>query len=250
MESCIFSNRCQFARYGLDNANILQEYEFSLTNNWSIDYRKFAATATNIPMDCGESCPVWSVTEFLLRKNRLLNTNVPAKMTRATTKICETIVDAALSNSDSFVTCIPKSISCNEAADFLTYYSICTRWRGSAFSTVVYNLNFSSYLAEDKKTWNVKSFDNDSYTELDYIRNIIQCKSEGSSSNLLIISGLDFINFKDHPCDKLFEIIMYRQANHLPFIVVMPEVSNIVGEGLMFNKLAGVLKEHKVDIKW
>lgn len=246
MESCIFGNRCQFARYGLDNANILQEHEFSLTNDGFINYRKFASVQTNIPMTCGESCPVWAVTEFLLRKNRLLNTNIMSKLNRSIIKTCENVVDAAMTSGDAFVTYIPQSMSCNEAANFITYYGICINWRGSAFSTVVYNLNFSNYIAEDKKRWNVKTSD-DQYTEFDYIRSIIEGKVEGKSTNLLIISGLDYVKFKDYVCEQLFEIINYRQSNHLPLIIVSPKLSDIVGEGSFFGRLTSVLKEHEVS---
>lgn len=246
MESCIFANRCQFARYGLDNANFLQEHEFSLVNEGFISYRKFASVQTNIPMSCGESCPVWAVTEFLLRKNKLLNSNVTSKLTKPIIRICEKVVDEAMMRGDNFVTYVPKTFTCNEFADFLTYYGICVNWRGSAFSTVVYNLNFSAYYAEIQKRWNFKFSADDAFTEFDYITNIIQGKTEGKS-NLLIVSGLDYVKFTDKPCEELFKIINHRQTNHLPLIIVTPNVTDIVGEGSFFGRLTSVLKEHEVS---
>lgn len=244
MESCIFSSKCQFARYGLDTANVLQEHEFSLTNDWFISCRKFASVQTNVAETCGESCPVWAVTEFLLRKNNLLGTNVMSRMTRSVVQTCDKIIEGAMTSTDSFVTYIPQSISCNEAANLLTYYGICTNWRGSAFSTVVYNLNFSTYINEVKKSWNNSNLDK--FTEFDYIRSIIEGKVEGKATNILILSGIEFVNFKDFACEQMFDIINCRQSKHLPLIIVSPEASNIVGEGPLFGKLAGVLNEHRV----
>ena len=244
MNHCMFSHKCGFARHREDQ--ILYEDDFINTNE-TLFMRKFAFKRTNVSPICGESCPVYAVTYHLLRENRLLNSNVGVKITDSDIQTCRRIFDEEIYKTYPTVLMCNGSRSAAEVADIVTYYGICSAWKGSGMSDVVYNLNFSTYIDEDRKTWGSKSSDVTS-SKLSAFNNAINSKNELGEDidNVLIISGLDYMHFRDNPCEKLFEIIAKRDSEHHPLIIVSPVTSNLMGEGLLFGRLTDMLNKHKV----
>jgi len=124
----------------------------------------------------------------------------------------------------------------NQAADALTYCAICEHWKGSQLHCTVYNLKFAQYIEALQKSW---SFNSDS-SEVDYM------KIWATEAQVLIISNIDFINFKDFQCQTLLSLLQSRIGTNLTTIVVSPPTSSLVGEGQFFSRLTDMLKKQKV----
>lgn len=248
MKTCIFSPICQFAQP--ENDNTLFEEEFNVTENDRINYRKLFSKTNKNSFVCGEACPMWNLSESLLRKNNLLNKNISAFARRSRMAECRKVLEQAVNNPGYALMCIGSNgVNLNELSDLLTYCGICSLWRSAVRRVPIYNLNFSSYLDADRGSWNINpdSIDND----LLFKRNMINGKSDGGvESNILIISGIDYVNFKDYESSLLLKIIGTRNSTQFPTLIVGPEPSTLLGTGQLFSRLTGVLQEHKVTIKW
>lgn len=243
MKTCIFSPICQFAQ--CENDNRLFEHEFNMSNDDSMYFRKlFSKTNGNID-NCGPACPMWNLTESLMSKNNLIDRNVPSMITPQIIKQCKRIFEEAMEYPSSAIMCVSKQLSSHEFADVFTYYAICMLWRMYVGRTAVYNLNFSNYIDNEKDSWNINGDNID--PELQFKRNIISGKVDGTiKKNMLIISGIDYINFKDFESGQLLKVLGTRRTNQMPTVVVGPEPSTILGTGQLVNMLTGVLQEHKV----
>lgn len=238
---------CQFAQS--ENDNTLFEEEFNITDNDRISYRKLFSKSNGNSFNCGQACPMWNLSETLMRKNRLMGKNIPALANRLIMTQCRKVLEQAVNDPNHAVMCSGNNNNFNELADLITYCGICSLWKNSVRSVPVYNLNFASYLDADRGSWNINP-DNIS-NDLIFQRNMINGKSEDSSNyNVLIISGIDYLNFKDFESSSLLKILGTRSSLQLPTVVVGPEPSLIIGTGQLFSKLTGVLQEHKVTIRW
>ena len=246
MKNCIFSPFCQYSEF--DDSYNLNEHELSLTNSTQLIKRKLMSSSSiHISDICGESCPMWNLSLSLLRKNNLLNSNVFSSMNRQIQAEFSKLFDKALNDPSRAIVYTPKKMSCIEASSLLTYYGICLLWRYSLHSIMVYNMNFANYVNDISQTYSYgNSIDSDTPERIVSIQDIISNRFESSRSNVLIVSGLDYVNFKGFKVEKLLDIIGTRESSRLPLIIVSPDLSNLMGEGQSFGFLTGVLKEHKV----
>lgn len=180
---------------------------------------------------CDKSCPVLAQTTYLFERNGIsMNNDVfhskPEVVLKYSSLLsrckgsCKTVIEP---NSTTFV------------ADMLTYCSICETWKGSQLHCTTYNLKFSQYLEALQKSWSGGS----DPTEIDYI------KIWASSAKVLIISNIDYVNFKDFQCQTLLSLLQSRSNSDLTTIVVSPQLSNLVGDGPFFGRLCELLKKQK-----
>ena len=242
MKTCIFSPICQFAQFEKDN--IVFEHEFNFSNDDSLYFRKLFRKSNGNVSECGVSCIMWNLTESLLSKNRLLSRNTLSLATPKLMGQCRKIFDKAMEHPEWALMCVPTHLSYDEFAAIFTYHAICTLWRMYVGRTAVYHLNFSEYLDSERKSWNIND---DIDSDLIAKRNVIAGKTDGViKKNMLVISGIDYVNFKDYESSSLLKILGTRRSNQLPTIVVGPEPSTILGTGQVMNALTGVLQEHKV----
>jgi len=58
---------------------------------------------------------------------------------------------------------------------------------------------------------------------------------------LLIISNIDFVNFKDFQCQTLLSLLQSRDKAEFGTIIVSPQTQSLVGSGLFFNRLQETL---------
>ncbi len=243
MKNCIFSPVCQIAQS--NNDNTLYEQEFNIVSNERLSNRKlFAKTNGNFPT-CGVVCPMWSLSKYLMDKNDLYGTNVLSMATRSNMQQCQKLFETTFNDDDCCVTCIPKTLSCLDTANLLTYYGICTTWKYSVRYITVYNFNFINYLDCERASWSTSI--GEVSPELTFMRNLINSKFEDyTARNILIISGIEYTNFKDTESSLLMKILGIRKSKRLPTIIVCPDPSyNLMGEGFLFNRLVSILEEHK-----
>lgn len=183
---------------------------------------------------CNTSCPILAQTSYLLERNGIKMNNPVFKMSESEVKKYSSILAQANGQMASVV--VSNGSFTNQAADALTYCAICEHWKGSQLHCTVYNLKFAQYIEALQKSW---SFNSDS-SEVDYI------KIWATSAQVLVISNIDFVNFKDFQCQTLLSLIQSRMGSDLTTIVVTPTISSLVGDGQFFSRLTDMLTKQKV----
>lgn len=185
---------------------------------------------------CDKSCPILVETAYLLERNGI-------KMSSSVFK-CKEDKNLNWPSINRFVNKMEsedihigviKSRNTIKISEIITYLEICNHWQGSRLHCTVYNLKYAKYIEDTKLSWSLKS-NNDN---LDYI------KIWAETSNYLIISNLDYVNFKDFECQTLLSILQSRESNGLKTIVVIPEV-NLIGDSKFLPRLTDILKNCEV----
>ena len=179
-----------------------------------------------IKSTCDQSCPAFTESSFLLEQNGIgFNSNVfhaDLELLQRYNKIVE--------NSDGKLqTVIAKNT--NATAELLAYCGICKYWKGSRLHTAVYNLKLSQYLDGIQNSWSGTS----NLDDLEYQKIWV------SKAKLLIISNIDFVNFKDFQCQTLLSLLQSRDKPEFGTIIVSPQTQTLVGSGLFFNRLQETL---------
>lgn len=184
---------------------------------------------------CNTACPVLAQTSYLLERNNIKMTSPVFKMSNSDLKKYYTILNESVGRVTSAV--VANGDFTNQAADALTYCAICENWRGSQLHCTVYNLKFNQYLETLQNSW---SFGDDSSDK------ISQIKIWVAHARVLIISNLDFINFKDFQSQTLLSLLQSRVSMDMSTIIVTPPVSSLVGDGQFFARLTSLLSKQKV----
>ena len=184
---------------------------------------------------CNSSCPVLAQTSYLLERNDIKMTNPVFKMSPKDVKKYSSVLSESAGRTTSVI--VSNGDFTNQAADALTYCAICENWRGSQLHCTVYNLKFTQYLETLQSSW---SFGDDSSDK------VSQMKIWIANAKVLIISNLDFINFKDFQSQTLLSLLQSRANTDLTTIVVTPPVSSLVGDGQFFARLTNILTKQKV----
>lgn len=184
---------------------------------------------------CNASCPVLAQTSYLLERNDIKMTSPVFKMSESEMNYYADILAKSQGKTASVV--VSNGEFTNQTADALTYCAICENWRGSQLHCTVYNLKFTQYLETLQGSW---SFGND---DLDKVN---QIKIWVANAKVLIVSNLDFVNFKDFQSQTLLSLLQSRVGLNLTTIVVTPTISSLVGEGQFFSRLTSILTKQKV----
>lgn len=184
---------------------------------------------------CNGSCPALAQTSYLLERNDIKMTNPVFRMSDSDLAKYYDILTKSSGKITSVT--VPSGEFTNATADALTYCAICENWRGSQLHCTVYNLKFTQYIETTQNSW---SFDGDGSDKLS------QMKIWVANARVLIISNLDFINFKDFQSQTLLSLLQSRVGMDLTTIVVTPKISSLVGEGRFFADLTSKLSKWKV----
>lgn len=131
-----------------------------------------------------------------------------------------------------------KSVTPVATADLISYYAICLYGHGTALNGGIYNLNYSEYLEETKRSWQTKYEPED----LEFMR------IWSNSSDYLVISHLDYVKFNDFESQTLLNLMQSRdKPNKFTYIVIPNDLSYLVGYGSFFkilqNKLGGLAND-------
>nr|DAJ50921.1 MAG TPA: hypothetical protein [Caudoviricetes sp.] len=177
---------------------------------------------------CDKSCPTLAETTYLLERNKIsMNSEVFHADPKRLVKMAN-IVD---SSEGTLRTVITKNTV--QDADLLSYIAICRNWKGSRLHCTVYNLRYSQYIEMMKKSWSAKS----ETSELEYMRIF------SSSAKVLIISNIDYVNFRDFECQTLLTLLQSRSSGEYTTIIVSPPVTSLVGDSPFFGRLTEIIKE-------
>lgn len=165
---------------------------------------------------CDMSCPILAETSYLLERNGI---KMDSPVFRESDKVL-TRANAFLANHEGKlgVYVVKDSRTTVQHADILTYCAICNNWRGSKLHCTVYNLRYSKYLDDLKKSWNNLPTSED--------QEYVQIWAE--SAKVLIISNFDYVNFGDFECQTILNLIQSRQSRGLTTILVTPNPKMLV----------------------
>ena len=183
---------------------------------------------------CDRSCPKWAQTDYLLMRNGLSYSSRPFRMKQ--------------SSLDKYISVYEKACSCGSAvtvtckdavkvAEVMSYIAVCNTWQGSAMRVKCYHLLYSQYLESVQSSFGGRMNEDAQYAEL-----------WSKSCNVLVISGIDYVNFKDFQSQKLLQLLQDRERKRKATIIVSPKVENIMGGGKMYDLLLSKLRSNLVTI--
>ena len=179
-----------------------------------------------IKTTCDQSCPAFAESAFLLEQNSIsMNSNVFHADPNLLAKYGKIVENA----EGKVQTVIAKNT--NSVAELIAYCGVCKYWRGSRLSTVVYTLKLSQYLESIQNSWSRTS----NLDSLEFQKIWLE------KAKLLIISNIDFVNFKDFQCQALLSLLQSRDKPEFGTIIVSPQLQSLVGGGLFFNRLQETL---------
>lgn len=181
---------------------------------------------------CDTSCSALAEIDYLLKRNGISFPNSPV-FNQPSEKIqeCQKILDDA-----EFQFRVVNTPDTSAKADLLTYCAICDKWKGSRLHTVVYHLKFAQYVDAIQNSWSSGTTDT-----LEYMKIWI------NQAQVLIISNIDYVIFRDFQCQTLLNIIHERRSKELTTIVVSPPTSELVGDSPFFGRLTQILKNGGKD---
>ena len=185
---------------------------------------------------CDESCPIYTEISYLLELNKIDITNPVLMSTKTDIEKAVRVLD----NSYKQVK-IVKVSNTIAISNLITYCAICQNWKGNMLHANVYNLKFSSYIENEQKSFSSKAASD----QLEYERIWIE------HANTLIISSLDFVQFKDYKAQVLLNLIHNRINDNLTTILVCPRQS-LLGDAhsTFFNRLNQILSNKEAILAW
>lgn len=182
---------------------------------------------------CDNACPAFVETTYLMERNGI--------------KISQPVLHISPKNRDKTYKFLDEvqgtlhTVITSDTIDtstLITYCAICKNWHGNRLHCDVYHLKFSNHIDSIQQSWAVK----DTPESLEYEQIWI------ARAKILIISNLDFVQFKDFQAQTLLNIIHNRMNEGLTTIVVCPNLGNLVGSGVFFQRLISMFRE--VATKW
>jgi len=180
---------------------------------------------------CDTSCSSLAEIDYLLKRNGIQFPNSPVfNQPAENIEQCQKELDACEFRLGTIICTDTTS-----KADLLTYCAICDKWKGSRLHTVVYHLRFAQYIDMIQNSWS-----NGGTDTLEYV------KIWSSQAQVLIISNIDYVLFRDFQCQTLLNLIQERRANELTTIVVAPKLSDLVGDSLFFGRLTELLESNNI----
>lgn len=187
---------------------------------------------------CDKSCPILTETSYLLERNNLpMNSHVFSASDDKVRKMLKVLASA---DSSFGVYKISPDENTIQSADLLTYCAICKYWKGNRLHCNVYNLRYSKFIDETKKTWSGGP-ETDTYQYM---------KIWSESAKVLIVSNFDYVNFGDFESQTLLNLIQFRQTQNLTTILVSPPIGTLVSskKSTFFEILVSMMKSHTITL--
>lgn len=182
---------------------------------------------------CDLACPSLVETTYLLERNGLdLSNSVFNSSSKQRTEICN-----LLDKLDGKLTVIESSDTIT-LSNLITYCAICKHWKGNRLHCNIYHLKFSNHLDAIQQSWNTK----------DIPENLEYEQIWSSTAKILVISNIDYVQFKEFQSQTLLNLIHNRLTNNLSTIIVSPKLNTLIGTGMFFNKLQSMLRGAVVSL--
>lgn len=175
---------------------------------------------------CDRSCPRWAQVDYLLMRNSLSLNSRPFKTKLSVLEKYDELYRIRVGRST-----VVTTSDTTKCAESLSYVSVFNNWEKSAMRVKCYHLVFSRYVDALQASWSSSKSDELQYEEL-WVK----------SCNVLVVSGIDYVNFKDFQCQLLLQLLQDREREGKTTFVVSPKVEKLSGSGGMFNLLVDKFK--------
>ena len=175
---------------------------------------------------CDRSCPRWAQVDYLLMRNGLSLNSRPFKTKLSVLEKYDELYQSRVGRST-----VVTTSDTTKCAESLSYVSVFNNWDKSAMRVKCYHLVFSRYVDALQASWSSAKSDELQYEEL-WVK----------SCNVLVVSGIDYVNFKDFQCQLLLQLLQDREREGKTTFVVSPRVEKLSGSGGMFNLLVDKFK--------
>ena len=187
---------------------------------------------------CDRSCPILVETSYLLERNNLSFSNPVFSSSRESVIKMLKVLNSV--DGKFGVYRISSDENTIQSADLLTYCAICKYWKGSRLHCNVYNLKYSKFIDETKKTWN--GVESESYQYM---------KIWSETAKVLIISNFDYVNFGDFESQTMLNLIQQRQSQGLTTILVSPQLGTLVSskKSTFFDMMISMMKSNIITTK-
>lgn len=181
---------------------------------------------------CDKACPTLVETTYLLERNGLASNN---RVFKDTTLPHDKVRDVLDDCEGKLMTYQCKDGNSILYADLFTYVAICLNWEYSQLHCNVYNLRFGKYMEDLRRSWTSRS----PLDDIEYQRIWTE------KAKILIVSGLDFVDFKDFECQTLLNLIQERQVTGLTTIFICKPLHQLVStrNSVFFTSLLDMLKQ-------
>lgn len=176
---------------------------------------------------CDRSCPRWAQMDYLMMRNDLTPSSRPFQMREEALK---KYVDAY--NSGVGTTTVITSKDTIKDAEVMSYVSVCNNWEKSAMRVRCYHLVFSKYVDDLQSSWSGTKSDDLQYVEM-----------WSKSCNVLVVSGVDYVNFKDFQSQLILQLMQDRERKGKTTFVVSPRIEQLTGSGKMFSLMVSKFKQ-------
>lgn len=178
--------------------------------------------------NCDKSCPKYAESSYLLERNDISEKSNVMSCSFQNIQMADNLLSKCQGRLGCIIT--NKTVA---TAELFTYVAICNNWKGSQLHCNVYNLKYSNFLEEIKRSWSLKS----EPEALEYKR------IWSESAKVLMISHLDYVSFGDFESQTLLNLIQSRDKPNLTTIVVSQDINQLVGKSnsMFFLKLQSLL---------
>lgn len=167
---------------------------------------------------CDGTCIKEGTSSNLLEKNDIVKKNRKLfKMDRTATRRIRHAIDVAI--TDYFYVWITgDGMNSIEISDKITYCAIGRYHEKSGMHVVVYNLHFGEFCQAIRDSWSNGGYLPGGHDMKEYYI---------SNARLLIISGTDYMTFREMESQKLLNIIDSRQRKGLATILCTPDIDRV-----------------------
>lgn len=211
-------------RYSYVKAGKLRAYE-----GWNNDCPFKPYCVAN---ECSTVCANHGEYSYLMERNGLKgNLNVYSYSPKALQNASEWLTAA----QGCYKVVTPPDTT--EAASCLTYVAVCQQYKGNTYHCSVYHLNFAEYINKLQQSWT-----NGPDDDLEYIQIFLE------KAKVVIVSNLDFMQFKDFPAQILLNLAHNRKLHQQSTIIVSPKLTSLIGSGPFFSKMKEVFGKEVIDV--
>ena len=176
--------------------------------------------------ECDSACPKYVELMYLLERNNL---SLSSNVFRSSDNLIAKAKGVLHIDQNVIVLEAQKTI---DSSNLIAYLACCERWKGNCLNCSVYHLSFSDYVDAVQRSWSAK----DSSDDLEYQQIWMDY------APTLIISGLDYVQFKDYQAQTLLNILHSRERDGKKTIIVCPKLGNLIGKGQFFDLLKNKLR--------
>lgn len=187
-----------------------------------------------IRTQCDLACPLHAEITYWMERCNITLSNPVLRIDTEQLNKCKSMVQ---NNTDGVFTYRAKNTVAT--ADLFTYCAICLHGIGTNMRNGIYQLNFSEYIDENRKTWSTRT----ESEKLEFM------KIWSNTSKDLIISHLDYVSFGDYECQMLLTLIQSRRLPGKTTYIIIPSETELVGRNSSFySTMINELKES--EIRW